>query len=89
MHGNFRYSLLGAPIEERIVMPQGTVKMFKMDKGFGFIKPDGGGDDIFVLRRELEKTGISSLVPGQKVTFDVEPDKTSGRPRAVNVRIAE
>jgi cold shock protein len=68
-------------------MPQGTVRLFKADKGFGFIKPDDGGDDIFVLMSELEKTGISSVVPGQKVTFDVEPDKRSGRPRAVNVRI--
>ena len=70
-------------------MPQGTVKMFKIDKGFGFIAPDGGGNDVFVHVSELEKSGLSSLSPGEKVTFDVEPDKRSGKHRAVNVRIAE
>jgi cold shock protein len=69
-------------------MPQGTVKLFK-DKGFGFIAPDGGGADVYVNVGELEKNGLSSLVPGQKVTFDVEPDKRSGKPRAVNVRIEQ
>jgi cold shock protein len=68
-------------------MPQGTVKMFRTDKGFGFIVPDDRGKDVFVHMSELAKTGISSLVPGQKMTFDVAPDKKSGRPRAVNVNI--
>jgi cold shock protein len=68
-------------------MPRGTVKLFGMAKGFGFITPDDGGSDVFVHVSELAKTGISSLVPGQKVTFDVAPDKKSGRPRAVNVNI--
>ena len=68
-------------------MPQGTVKMFKTDKGFGFIKPDDGGADVYTNVSELEKTGISNLYLGQKVTFDVEPGKQTGRQRAVNVRI--
>ena len=68
-------------------MPQGTVKMFRTDKGFGFIAPDGGGNDVFVHVSELEKSGLSSLSPGAKVTFDVEPDKKSGKTRAVNVRV--
>jgi cold shock protein len=60
-------------------MPQGTVKMFRQAKGYGFIKPDDAGRyDFFVYMSELEKTGISSLVPGQKVTFDVERDKRIG-----------
>jgi CspA family cold shock protein len=70
-------------------MPQGTVKMFRTDKGFGFIRPDEGGNDVYVHASELEKTGISSLAPGEKVTFDVEPDQRSGKPRAVNVRFAD
>jgi cold shock protein len=74
--------------EERIEMPQGTVKMFGMAKGFGFITPDDGGADVYIHVSELKKDGISSLVPGQKVTFDVEPGKMPGRLRAVNVRIA-
>jgi CspA family cold shock protein len=60
-----------------------------MDKGFGFIGPDDGGNDVYVHVSELEKTGISSLAPGQKVTFDVELDKRSGKPRAVNVHIEQ
>jgi cold shock protein len=63
-------------------------KTFKMDRGFGFIKPDDCGSDVFV-HVELDKTGLSSLSEGQKVTFDVETDKRTGKPRAVNVRIAE
>ena len=70
-------------------MPQGTVKFFKTDKGYGFIEQDDGGNDVYVHVSELEKTGISSLADGQKVTFDVDPDKKPGRLRAVNVRIAE
>jgi cold shock protein len=73
----------------RTEMPQGTVKMFKMDKGFGFIAPDEGGNDVFVHVSELEKTGLFDLNPGEKVTFEVEPDQRSGKPRAVNVHLAE
>jgi cold shock protein len=69
-------------------MPQGTVKLFKADKGYGFIAPDEGGADVYVNLNELEKTGLSSLTASQKVTFDVEPGKQTGRLRAVNVRIA-
>jgi cold shock protein len=56
-------------------MPQGTVKFFRQDKGYGFIAPDDRGGDIFVHKSELEKTGLSSLAEGQKVTFDVGPDQ--------------
>jgi len=70
-------------------MAQGTVKMFRIDRGFGFIAPDEGGNDVFVHMSELEKSGLSSLTEGQRVTFDVEPDKRSGKPRAVNVHEAQ
>jgi cold shock protein len=72
-------------------MPQGTVKFFKTSKGFGFIALDGGGNDVYIYInvRELEKTGLSSLVAGQKVIFDVEPDPKHGKLRAVNVRIEQ
>jgi CspA family cold shock protein len=68
-------------------MAQGTVRMFRTDKGFGFIVPDDGGNDVFVHVSDLEKTGLLSLVIGQKVTFDIEADKRSGRPQAVNVHV--
>ena len=70
-------------------MPQGTVKYFKTDKGYGFIAPDEGGADAYINVSELEKTGLSSLTVGQKVTFDFEPDKRPGRLRAMNVRNAQ
>jgi cold shock protein len=67
-------------------MPQGTVKMFRTDKGFGFIAPEEGGADVYIHVSELEKTGISSLYLGQKVTFDVERNPGTGKMRATNVR---
>jgi cold shock protein len=70
-------------------MPQGSVKFFWVDKGYGFIIPDDRGRHVYVERSELEKTGLLRLFPGQRVTFDLEVDTKSGRPRAVNVRIAQ
>jgi CspA family cold shock protein len=66
-------------------MPQGTVKMFRTDKGFGFIAPEEGGADVYIHVSELEKTGISSLYLGQKVTFEVGKDPRTGKMRATNV----
>ena len=66
-------------------MPQGTVKMFRTDKGFGFIAPEEGGADVYIHVSELEKTGISSLYLGQKVTFEVGKDPSTGKMRATNV----
>jgi cold shock protein len=68
-------------------VPQGTVKFFWVDKGYGFIVPDDRGRDVFVDRSELEKTGLLRLFPSQRVTFEVELDSKSGRPRAVSVRV--
>ena len=52
-------------------MATGTVKWFNATKGFGFIKPDDGGADVFVHISALEQAGIASLNEGQKVSFDV------------------
>ena len=49
----------------------GTVKWFNDEKGFGFITPDGGGDDLFVHFKAIESDGFKSLKEGDKVTFDV------------------
>ena len=51
-------------------MATGTVKWFKDDKGFGFITPDGGGDDLFAHFSEIRTEGFKTLKEGQKVTFD-------------------
>ena len=66
---------------------QGTVKFFNGDKGYGFIKPDDGGRDIFVHITAVEKAGLTGLNEGQKVAFDIEPDKKGKGPKAVELKI--
>ena len=70
-------------------MPQqGSVKFFNPDKGFGFIKPDGGGADIFVHVTAVEAAGLHSLNEGQRVSFDVEADKKGKGPKAISLKLA-
>ncbi|MFD1333464.1 cold-shock protein [Methylopila musalis] len=63
----------------------GTVKFFNAEKGYGFIKPDDGGSDIFVHVSAVTRSGLSSLTEGQHVSFDVEPDRKGKGPKAVNL----
>ena len=60
-------------------MAQGTVKWFNGTKGFGFIQPDEGGNDVFVHISAVERAGLSSLNEGQKITFELERDARSGK----------
>jgi CspA family cold shock protein len=69
-------------------MQVGTVKFFNEQKGYGFIAPDGGGKDVFVHVSAVERSGLRSLVEGQKVSFDVETDRRSGKLAAVNLQAA-
>ena len=70
-------------------MPQqGSVKFFNADKGYGFIKPDGGGPDIFVHVTAVEAAGLHSLNEGQKVTFEIEADKKGKGPKAIDLKLA-
>jgi len=64
---------------------QGTVKFFNTEKGYGFIKPEGGGADIFVHITALQAAGLNSLKEGQRISFDVEPDKKGKGPKAINL----
>jgi len=64
---------------------KGTVKFFNATKGFGFITPDDGDKDVFVHISAVESSGMRSLVDGQKVSFDVEPDRMGKGPKAVNL----
>ena len=66
-------------------MVDGTVKFFNNDKGYGFIAPDGGGNDAFVHVTALERAGLTTLTENQKVSFDLEPDKR-GKMSAVNLQ---
>ncbi|TLX17014.1 cold-shock protein [Rhizobium sp. MHM7A] len=68
-------------------MASGTVKFFNVDKGFGFITPDGGAKDVFVHISALQASGIQSVKDGQKLTFETEPDRTGKGPKAVNLRL--
>ncbi len=65
----------------------GTVKFFNTERGYGFIKPDDGGRDVFVHITAVERAGMKSLNEGQRISFDVEPDKKSKGPKAVNLVI--
>ena len=65
-------------------MTNGTVKFYNETKGYGFISPEGGGKDVFVHATALERAGLSGLVEGQKVAFETEVDKRSGK-QAVSV----
>ena len=67
-------------------MARGTVKFFNTQKGYGFIAQDGGGPDVFVHISAVERSGMSSLVEGQKVSFDVEADRRSGKSAATNLQ---
>ena len=60
-------------------MTTGTVKWFNPTKGFGFIQPDDGGNDVFVHISAVERAGLGSLNEGQKVSFELERDKRSGK----------
>jgi cold shock protein len=59
-------------IPEVVLMATGTVKWFNETKGFGFITPEGGGEDIFVHFSAIQSQGFRTLAEGQAVTYDVE-----------------
>ena len=66
----------------------GEVKWFNPTKGFGFIKPEGGGQDIFVHISAVEQAGLSGLNEGQRVNFDLEQDRRSGKTSATNLKVS-
>lgn len=65
----------------------GTVKFFNSDKGYGFIKPDRGGADIFVHISAVQASGLDGLAENQKVAFETEPDRRGKGPKAVNLSV--
>ena len=68
-------------------MPIGTGKWFNSQKGFGFIKPEDGGQDVFMHVSAVERSGIGNPQEGQKVSYDHERDR-KGRISATNLRAA-
>jgi CspA family cold shock protein len=68
-------------------MQNGTVKWFNGQKGFGFIQPENGGPDVFVHISAVERAGLTSLNEGQKVSFEIERDKRSGKSAAGQLQV--
>jgi cold shock protein len=69
-------------------MATGTVKWYNETKGYGFIQPDNGGKDVFVHATALERAGMRGLAEGQKISYEVEADRRTGKESAVNLKTA-
>ncbi|KFG70593.1 cold-shock protein [Microvirga sp. BSC39] len=69
-------------------MATGTVKWFNDQKGYGFIQPDNGGKDVFVHISAVERAGMRGLAEGQKISYEVEADRRSGKESAVDLKTA-
>ena len=78
---------LAVPAKKDIIMPIGTVKFFNADKGYGFIQPEGGGNDAFVHISAVERAGMATLDRDQRVSYELEEDRR-GKTSAVNLQSA-
>ena len=67
-------------------MPVGTVKWFNTTKGFGFIQPESGGADVFVHISAVQRSGLTGLNEGQKISFELQQDPKRGQSSAVNLK---
>jgi cold shock protein len=67
-------------------MATGAVKWFNPDKGFGFIKPEDGGKDVFVHITAVHAAGLNGLNDGQRVSFEVVKER--GKEAAANLKLA-
>ncbi|MEL6227977.1 MAG: cold-shock protein [Pseudomonadota bacterium] len=67
-------------------MQSGTVKFYNVQKGYGFIAPDAGGNDVFVHATALERCGMAPLEEGQKVSFDTAEDSRTGKVAVNNIQ---
>lgn len=68
-------------------MAIGTVKWFNGQKGFGFIAPNDGGNDVFVHISAVERAGLTGLAEGQQVQFEIKADKMRGKSSAENLAL--
>ena len=66
----------------------GTVKWFSDEKGYGFIQPEDGGNDVFVHISAVEHAGMRTLKEGEKVTYDLQHDAKKGKDSATNIQKA-
>lgn len=68
-------------------MANGTVKWFNPTKGFGFIQPDNGGDDVFVHITAVQTAGLQGLDDNQKVSYELETGR-NGKENATDIKLA-
>jgi CspA family cold shock protein len=69
-------------------MSTGTVKWFNDQKGYGFIQPDDGGKDVFVHISAVQRSGLNGLVEGQKISYELETDRRTGKQSAGDLKPA-
>ena len=69
-------------------MAIGTVKWFNTSKGYGFIQPEDGGKDVFVHISAVERSDLRALNEGQRLSYELEKDRRSGKESAVNLKSA-
>ena len=67
-------------------MSTGTVKWFNEQKGYGFIQPDDGGKDVFVHISAVQRSGLQGLRDGQKVQYELQADRRTGKMAAVELK---
>jgi CspA family cold shock protein len=86
----YQTSIVAGPTRRLILkeadMATGTVKWFNTTKGFGFIQPEDGGKDVFVHISAVEKSNMGGLNEGQRLSYELERDRRSGRESAVNLK---
>jgi cold shock protein len=90
MIGNRRFAVQRTQtyVQKGTSMNTGTVKFFSNQRGYGFISPDNGGNDVFVHVSALQRAGMSALAEGQKVSYDIEQDTRSGKTAVRNIAAA-
>jgi len=86
--GMFCDAALCIASEKDFPMNMGVVKWYNSQKGYGFIQPDDGGKDVFVHVSALERSGLRGLVEGQKVSFEIQTDRRTGKTSAGNLQLA-
>ncbi len=69
-------------------MQVGIVKFYNVQKGYGFIQPEAGGNDVFVHATALERAGMRPLTEGQRVQFDTQTDRRTGKVAVGNIQAA-
>jgi cold shock protein len=67
-------------------MQTGTVKWFNTQKGYGFIQPEAGGADVFVHISAVQRSGLTGLNEGQRVSYELEKDRRSGKMAATQLQ---